>query len=149
VSAQLNAEKAAYEISTDRQRLDLEMIHRFLANSYWARNIPRELVEKMVTNSMCFGAYHRGAQVGFGRVITDYTTVAYLADVFVLPEHRGKGVGRMLVNAMLHNPELSGLRRWLLATKDAHGLYQKAGFKALSNPSDFLTIHHPDVYSPV
>jgi GNAT superfamily N-acetyltransferase len=149
VSAQLNAEKAAYEISTDRGRLDLEMIHRFLANSYWSRNIPRELVEKMVTNSMCFGAYDRSAQVGFGRVITDYTTVAYLADVFVLPEHRGKGVGRMLVNAMLQNPELSGLRRWLLATKDAHGLYQKAGFKALSNPSDFLTIHHPDVYSPV
>ncbi len=141
--------KTSYEISTDRGRLDLEMIHRFLTNSYWARNIPRSLVEKAINNSLCFGAYHADAQVGFGRVITDYATFAYLADVFVLPEHRGRGVGRLLIKAMVEHRELSGLRRWLLATKDAHGLYQKFGFSSLTEPSHFLTIHHPAVYSPV
>jgi GNAT superfamily N-acetyltransferase len=149
MTTQLDESKNSYEISTERGRLDVEMIHRFLADSYWAKHIPRSLVEKAINNSLCFGAYTTAAQVGFGRVITDYATFAYVADVFVLPKHRKQGIGRLLISAMLAHRDLSGFRRWLLATKDAHGLYQKFGFSPLIEPSNFLTIHHPAVYSPV
>ena len=95
---------------------------------------------------MCFGAYQTDTQVGFGRVVTDYATFGYVADVFVLPEHRGKGVGRLLIDAMLKHPELAGFRRWLLATKDAHGLYEKLGFRPLAELRDFLTIRRSTPY---
>jgi GNAT superfamily N-acetyltransferase len=137
-----------YEISTDRTRFDLGMIHGFLADSYWARGIPRETVERAVQNSQCAGVFLDGQQVGFGRVITDYATIGYLADVFILPEHRGQGLARRLVQALLDHPDLQGLRRWLLATQDAHGLYEKLGFAPLAHPEHFLTIHHPDIYQP-
>ena len=117
------------EISTDLDRLDPEMIHRFLSEqSYWARGRSREVMQRAFDNSICFGAYLGDQQVGFARVVTDRATFAWLADVFVLDEFRGRGYGKALVGAVLEHPDLQGLRRWLLATKDAHGLYAQYGF---------------------
>jgi GNAT superfamily N-acetyltransferase len=135
-----------YEISSDPSRLDVDMIHAFLRNSYWARNIPHDVVEKSIRNSLCFGAFTGGRQVGFARAITDRAVFAYLADVFVLPEHRGRGVGRLLVQSILDHPDLQGLRRLLLATKDAHGLYATFGFEPLQETKNYMTIRHPNVY---
>ena len=136
----------AYEISTDRNRLDLALIHDFLANSYWAKGIPRKIVERAIKNSLCFGAYRDGKQVGFARVISDFATIAYLADVFVVPEHRGRGVSKLIMRAVTEHTDLQGLRRIVLVTKDAHGLYAQFGFKPLINPENFMTIHKPDIY---
>ena len=122
------------------------MIHESLRTSYWARGIPREVVERSVRNSLCFGAYLGPRQVGFARVVTDRATFAYLGDVFVVPEHRGRGVSKRLVQAVLAHPDLQGLRRFLLATRDAHGLYAQFGFTPLTNPEHFMTIHNPDAY---
>lgn len=117
------------EISTDTDRLDLDMIHHWLSGeTYWARGRSRELMQRSFDNSICFGAYLDGRQVGFARVVTDRATFAWLADVFIAGEHRGRGYGKTLVAAVLAHPELQGLRRWLLATKDAHGLYAQNGF---------------------
>jgi GNAT superfamily N-acetyltransferase len=135
-----------YEISTDRSRLNVTLIHEFLRSSYWAQDIPREIVERSIEGSLCFGAYVDGQQVGFARVITDFATFGYLADVFVVPEHRGKGVGKLLMRNVLAHPELQGLRRILLATKDAHGLYAQFGFEPLAIPETLMSIHKPDVY---
>src|SRR5882724_6714159 len=137
-----------YEISTDRNHLDIAVIHDFLRSSYWAQGISRALVERSVQNSLCFGAYFGGQQVGFARVITDFAAFAYVADVFVVPEHRGRGVAKILMRAIVEHPELQGLRRLLLATRDAHGLYAQFGFQPLTHPEDFMTIHRPDVYRP-
>jgi GNAT superfamily N-acetyltransferase len=136
-----------YEISTDRRRLDTGLIHRFLRSTYWARNIPLEVVELSIKNSLCFGVYAQKRQVGFARVITDYATFGYVADVFVLPEHRRRGLAKMLMRAILEHPELQGLRRLLLATRDAHKLYAPFGFKPLANPEYFMTLHRPDIYA--
>ena len=135
-----------YEISTERSRLDVALIHNFLSSSYWARGIPRAVVEKSIQHSLCFGAFLGGQQVGFARVITDYAVIAYIADVFVVPEHRGRGVSKMLMRAILAHPELQGLRRLLLATQDAHGLYAQFGFQPLAHSEHFMTVHKPDVY---
>jgi len=135
-----------YEISTDRSRLDIAVIHDFLRSSYWAQGISRAVVERSIQHSLCFGAFFGGQQVGFARVITDFAAFAYVADVFVLPEHRGRGVAKMLMRAIVEHPELQALRRVLLATRDAHGLYAQFGFKPLVHPEDFMTIHNPDVY---
>ncbi|MCE0483922.1 MAG: GNAT family N-acetyltransferase [Methylacidiphilales bacterium] len=135
-----------YSISTDPARLDVEVIHGFISQSYWAKNIPRALIERMIKNSLCFGLYHRQAQVGFARLITDYTTFAYLADVFVLPDHRGKGLSKALVQAVRAHPDLQGLRRWMLVTLDAQGLYRQFGFEPLQHPERHLEIHHPHIY---
>ena len=136
-----------YQISTDARRFDLALIHDFLRSSYWAQGIPRDVVERAVENSLCFGAFiQQEQQVGFARVITDRATFAYLADVFVVPEHRGRGVAKLLLRTILAHPDLQGLRRMLLATKDAHGLYAQFGFEPLSNPKEYMTIHRPDVY---
>lgn len=134
------------EISTDRNCLDRELIHRFLSTSYWAANIPRALVDKSIDHSMCFAAYLGGKQVAFARVITDHATFAYLADVFVLPEHRGRNISKRMMAAILAHPDLQGLRRWVLATHDAHGLYAQFGFQPLADPSKIMTIHHTDMY---
>jgi GNAT superfamily N-acetyltransferase len=136
----------SYEISTDRARLDVPLIHEFLRSSYWSPGVPREVVERSIRNSLCFGAFQGGRQVGFARVVSDFATVAYLADVFVLPEHRGRGVSKVLVRAVVDHPDLQGLRRFLLATRDAHGLYARFGFQPLARPDLFMTIHRPDVY---
>jgi N-acetylglutamate synthase-like GNAT family acetyltransferase len=135
-----------YEISTDRDRLDVGLIHNFLRSSYWAQDIPRALVEKSIQHSLCFGAFLNGQQVGFARVITDFATFAYIADVFVVPEHRGRGVSKLIMSAILAHPELQGLRRFLLATLDAHGLYAQFGFKPLAKPEQLMTIHKPDIH---
>jgi len=137
---------ANYEISTDPSRFDLDLIHDFLRSSYWARNIPRATVEKGIRNSLCFGAFADSQQVGFARAITDRATFAYLSDVFIVPSHRGRGAGKALIQAILDHPELQGLRRWLLSTRDAHGLYAQFGFQPLAEPDKYMTIHKPNVY---
>lgn len=122
-------------VTTDRARMDVALIHAFLSQeSYWAKNVPREIVERAIAHSLCFGAFDGEAQVGFARVITDYATFAYVADVFVVPSHRGRGVGKMIMDAIGAHPELRGLRRWHLVTRDAHGLYAQYGFTPLDKP---------------
>jgi GNAT superfamily N-acetyltransferase len=135
-----------YEISTDRTRLDIELIYNFLSSSYWAQGIPRHVVQKSIQNSLCFGAYLGPRQVGFARAISDSATFAYIADVFVVAEHRGHGVAKMLMKAILAHPELQGLRRILLASQDAHGLYAQFGFEPITHPERFMSIHRPGVY---
>jgi GNAT superfamily N-acetyltransferase len=135
-----------YEISTDRSRLDIGLIYDFLRSSYWAKDIPRAVVEKSLEHSLCFGAYCDGRQTGFARVITDFATFGYIADVFVVPGHRGRGVAKLLVRSILAHPDLQGLRRLLLATQDAHGIYAQFGFEPLAHPDYFMSIHKPDLY---
>jgi GNAT superfamily N-acetyltransferase len=131
----------AYEISTDPTRLDLDVIHNYLAEeSYWAPGIARSLVERSVQNSLCFGVYSLGGQVGFARVVTDKTTFALLADVFILAPHRGKGLSKALMQAVMAHEDLQGLRRFLLLTSDAHGLYRQYGFEELGNAWRFMEI---------
>ncbi len=135
-----------YDISCEPARLDLEAIHAFLSQSYGSPGIPRAVVERAIANSLCFGVFHRDRQVGFARVITDKATFAYLADVYILAEHRGKGLSRRLMEAIVGHPDLQGLRRMLLATRDAHALYAKFGFRPLAAPDRIMEIHQPDVY---
>jgi GNAT superfamily N-acetyltransferase len=138
---------AEYEISTDTDRLDVDVIHTFLAeDSYWARGIPRSVVQRAIRHSLCFGVYHRAAQVGFARVVTDKTTFALLADVFVLEAHRGKGLSKWLMQCVVEHADLQGLRRLLLLTSDAHGLYRQFGFRELGDPSRFMEILRQDIY---
>jgi GNAT superfamily N-acetyltransferase len=143
-------EKGGYTISTDAAMLDLTVIHQYLScDSYWAQNIPLEVVERSIANSVCFGIYHNSRQVGFARLVTDKATFAYLADVFILPEHRGKGLSKWLMKIIHSHPETQGLRRWMLGTKDAHGLYKQFGWTPI--PEDivprFMQLHYPDVYA--
>jgi GNAT superfamily N-acetyltransferase len=139
---------ASYEISSERSRLDIPLVHNFLSSSYWAKDIPRSVVEKSIENSLCFGAYLGPQQVGFARVITDFATFAYLADVFVVPEHRGRGVSKQLIGTIVEHPQLQGLRRFMLATKDAHSLYAQFGFEPVTHPEHLMSIHQPDIYRP-
>lgn len=128
-----------YLISTDKSRLDLTLVHQFLSQeSYWAKNMPLELVCKAVDNSLCFGIYGNDQQVGFARVITDYTTFAYLSDVFVVKEHRGQGLSKWLVQYIINYPDLQGLRRWTLVTADAHTLYEQFGFVFPDDPKLYM-----------
>jgi GNAT superfamily N-acetyltransferase len=138
--------KNAYEFSTDKRRFDITLIHDFLRSSYWAKDIPRSVVTRSIRRSLCFGVFHGKQQIGFARMITDRATLAYLADVFIVPEHRGRGLGKKLIAWILAHKDLQGLRRILLATKDAHGLYEPFGFKPLTNPERFMTIATPNVY---
>ena len=137
----------AFTVTTDRARLDRDVIHRFLASSYWAENIPRAVVDKAIDNSLCFGLLEESRQIGFARVMTDCATFAYLADVFVLPDHRGAGLGKWLIECVMSHPELQGLRRRLLGTRDAHGLYRQFGFTPLKHPEIFMEIVNRDLYS--
>jgi GNAT superfamily N-acetyltransferase len=134
-------------ISTEVSRLDLDMVHGFLAGSYWAAGIPREVVERAVRHSLCFGAYLGDRQVGFARVISDRATYAYVSDVFVLPSERGRGVGGRLMAAIMTHPELQGLRRWTLFTRDAHALYRRFGFGDARYPDRLMEIL-TDPYTP-
>ncbi len=138
---------SSYEISCDKSRLDIDGIHGFLSRCYWSAGIPRQIVERAIANSLCFGVFHEEQQIGFARVITDKTTFAYLADVYVLPEHRGKGVSKRLMEYVVRHPDLQGLRRMLLATRDAHSLYEKFGFRPLAAPDNMMEVHRPDVYA--
>ena len=141
--------KGEFEISTDPARLDLNTVHGFLTASYWARGIPRETVERSIENSLSFGIYHGARQVGFARVVTDRATYAYLADVFVLPDYRGRGLSKWMMECILAHPDLQGLRRWMLVTQDAHELYRNYGFVPLKAPERWMEIHRPDVYKKV
>lgn len=136
----------AYEVSTSIERLDITAIHAYLTRSYWSPGIPRSVVERAIANSLCFGVYREGEQVGFARVVTDKATFAYLADVFVLEAHRGKGLAKRMMRVIAEHADLQGLRRFLLATADAHGLYTQFGFTGLANPSRMMEILDPDVY---
>jgi GNAT superfamily N-acetyltransferase len=135
-----------FTISTDRNRLNREAIHAFLKESYWARGIPREILDRAIDNALCFGIYDRERQVGFARVVTDSATFAYLADVFVLESHRGRGLSKWLMEVIRGHPQLQGLRRWSLATRDAHGLYERFGFRRPANPDRMMEIVDPDIY---
>ncbi|MCW5600973.1 GNAT family N-acetyltransferase [Nitrosomonas sp.] len=136
-----------FTVTDNREDLDIEVIHGFLCReSYWAEHIPRATVEKAMAHSLCFGLYHADKQIGFARAVSDHATFAYLADVFVLSDYRGRGLGKWLVSCILIHPELQGLRRWMLATLDAHGLYERNGFVPLRHPEWFLEIHYPDIY---
>jgi GNAT superfamily N-acetyltransferase len=139
--------RGAFVISTDHERLDLEMIHGFLTNCYWAKGVPREVVERSTQNSLCFGVYDdSGAQVAFARVISDSATIAYIGDVFVLESHRGRGLGKWMMECITQHPALQNLRRWILTTRDAHGLYSQVGFMPVKSPERFMELHRPDVY---
>ncbi|MCW3481005.1 GNAT family N-acetyltransferase [Neisseriaceae bacterium JH1-16] len=135
------------EFSTDPARLDRELIHHFLSeDAYWSRGLPREVLERAIDGSLCAAAYRDGRQIGFARAVTDRATFAYLADVFVLPEARGAGIGKELVGFLLAQPELQGLRRLMLVTADAHGLYAGFGFTELAAPERVMERHDPGVY---
>lgn len=138
--------RGALTISTNQDRLDREAIHEFLRNSYWARGISRTVVDESIENALCFGLYEGGKQVGFARVITDFATFAYLSDVFVIESHRGLGLSKWLMEVIMGHPQLQSLRRWMLATRDAHGLYEQFGFRSPSNPERLMEIVDMDVY---
>jgi GNAT superfamily N-acetyltransferase len=139
--------RGEYTISTDPRRIDVDAVHAFLSRSYWAAGIPRDVVAKSLEHSLCFGLYRGGALAGFCRVITDYATFAYLADVFVVDEHRGKKLGVWLIESVMAHPELRALRVFRLATADAHGLYEKFGFHPLAHPERMMEIVDPAVYA--
>jgi GNAT superfamily N-acetyltransferase len=153
--------RGEFVISTDHVRLDLDVIHGFLTNCYWAKGIPRDVVARSTEHSLCFGIYHevgekspslaeparsRAPQVGFARVITDFATVAYLGDVFVLETYRGRGLSKWMMECIMRHPSLQELRRWILLTRDAHGLYAKSGFTPLKAPDRHMELHRPDIY---
>ena len=139
--------RGEFVISTDPARLDLDVIYTFLTNCYWARGIPREVVVRSIEHALCFGIYDgRGAQVGFARVISDFATVAYVGDVFVLESYRGRGLSKWLMECITQHPALQNLRRWILTTRDAHGLYAQVGFTPVKSPERFMERHDPKVY---
>jgi len=137
-----------FEISTEPSRLDLDVIHGFLRTSYWAEGRPRAVVERAIEHSLCFGVYLAGRQVAFARVVSDRAVFAYLMDVFVIPEFRGRGISKTLMRAVLDHPDLQGLRVFLLGTRDAHGLYAKFGFRPLEDPSRWMAIYDPNSDHP-
>jgi len=147
----MESRRGEFLISTDRARLDLDVIHGFLTNCYWAKGIPRDVVARAIEHSLCFGIYHEmgtvpSLQVGFARVITDFATIAYLGDVFVVDAYRGRGLGKWMMECITQHPQLQGLRRWILLTRDAHGLYSNFGFTPLKAPDRYMELHRPDIY---
>jgi GNAT superfamily N-acetyltransferase len=139
--------RGEFVISSNRERLDLDVIHGFLTNCYWAKGVPREVVARSIEHSLCFGIYEDGGrQVGFARAVSDFATVAYLGDVFVLESHRGRGLSKWLMECVTQYPTLQNLRRWILLTRDAHGLYSQFGFTPVQVPERYMELHRPDVY---
>lgn len=138
--------RGEFLLSTDPKRLDLDVIHNFLTNCYWAKGIPREIVVRSIEHSLCFGIYDGKAQVGFARVISDFATIAYLGDVFILESHRGRGLSKWMMECMMQHPALQGLRRWILLTRDAHRLYEQFGFTPVKSPERYMELHQPDIY---
>ena len=150
--------RGEFLISTSRERLSLDVVYGFLTNCYWAKGIPREVVARSIEHSLCFGIYDESprlakearqgapAQVGFARVVSDFATVAYLGDVFVLESHRGQGLSKWLMECVMKHPALRNLRRWILLTRDAHGLYSQFGFTPLQAPERYMEFHRPNVY---
>lgn len=142
----LSWEKDGFTITTDKSKMDIDVIHGYLSRSYWAQGIPRVTVKKSMEGSLCFAVLNGSRQVGFARVITDKATFGYLADVFILEEYRGKGLSKWLMEKILGHPELQNFRRLLLSTRDAHGLYRQFGFKDLVSPENWMQVHNPEVY---
>ena len=138
--------RGEYLISTDKSRLDLTLIHNILTKSYWAAGIPLEVVRRSIEHSLSFGLYKEEQQIGYARVITDYATFAYLGDVFILEPFRGQGLSKWLMEVIVTRPELQGFRRWILLTKDAHGLYKKVDFTGVATPERYMERFFPDVY---
>jgi GNAT superfamily N-acetyltransferase len=126
--------------------MNIDLIHSFLTRSYWAEGISKEIIRKSIEGALCFGVFENDKQVGFARMITDRATFAYLADVFIIEEYRGLGLSKLLMEVIMSHPDLQGLRRMMLATRDAHELYKKFGFTPLNNVDRWMHIHHPDVY---
>ena len=139
-------QRGEYSISTDRARLNLDLIHNYLSSeSYWASGRSRDVVQRSIENSLSFGIYQGHEQVGFARIVTDYATFAWVADAFVLPEHRGRGLSKWLMEIIIAHPQLQGFRRWVLSTKDAHGLYEKFGFIPLNKPERWMERFDPNM----
>lgn len=138
--------KDDFLITTDKNKIDLAYIHWFLTHSYWAESIPIEIVQRSIEGSLCFSVVYLNHQIGFARVITDEATFAYLADVFIDENFRGRGLSKWLMEIIVNHPALQGLRRFLLATRDAHGLYKQFGFESLNKVDRWMQIHNPDVY---
>jgi GNAT superfamily N-acetyltransferase len=139
--------KDEYTITTDKSKIDVAFVHQFLSSSYWAEGIPVETVERAIGGSLCFAVFHQAKQVGFARVTTDEATFAYLADVFIDESYRGKGLSKWLMEIILAHPRLQGLRRFLLATRDAHSLYSQFGFRQIPSIEPWMQIHNPKVYN--
>jgi GNAT superfamily N-acetyltransferase len=143
----MNVARGNFSISTDKSRLDHGLIHEYLSRfSYWAKCIPRDIVDKSIEGSLCFGIYDGDLQVGFARVISDRATFAYVCDVFVLESHRGHGLGIWLMEVIRAHPDLQGLRKWVLTTRDAHGLYRKSGFREVEDPVRYMEILDRQIY---
>ena len=142
----MNWHKDEFTITTDKSTMDIEVIHGYLSRSYWAEGVPKQIVQKSIEGSFCFGVFHGNSQVGFARVITDKATFAYLGDVFILEPYRGKGLSKWLMEIIIAHPELQGLRRFCLITRDAHGLYRQFGFTELTSPENWMHVHNPNVY---
>jgi len=149
MTAMVVTEMGRFLISTDRSKLDPDVIHRFLARSYWAAGIPRATVVRSIENSLCFGVYDQAEQIGFARVISDFATYAYVADVFILEPYRERGLGKELMTTIMAHPDLQGLRRWSLGTRDAQGLYAQFGFEPVVNTRarTVMEIVNPEIYS--
>ncbi|HEX6226486.1 MAG TPA: GNAT family N-acetyltransferase [Chryseolinea sp.] len=144
----LTIRKDEFCISTDKTKLNIDAIHQFLSTkAYWCLNIPKQTVQNAIQNSLCFGVYKDEEQIGFARIISDYATVAYLGDVFILEQYRGRGLSKWLVETVMTHPHLQGLRRWILLTADAHGLYRQFGWTEISDPGKWMQIHDKNVYS--
>ena len=138
--------KEKYSITTDKSKIDISVVHCFLTTSYWSEKISVEIVQKSIDNSLCFGVYSENKQIGFARVISDYATFAYLADVFIIDEERGKGLSKWLMECILSHHKLQGLRNFCLLTRDAHTLYERFGFKNIAEPKNFMSIKVEGIY---
>jgi GNAT superfamily N-acetyltransferase len=138
--------KDDYRITTDKEKIDVDYTHQLLAKTYWAEGISKSIVEKSIQGSICFAVFHQQQQIGFARVISDEATFAYLADVFIDPAYRGKGLSRWMMEVIMAYPTLQGLRRFLLATRDAHGLYEKFGFEPITSTMPWMQVHKPTIY---
>jgi len=141
--------KDKFYISTEKEKMDIDLIHSFLTRSYWAEGISKEIIRRSIEGALCFGVFENDKQVGFARMITDRATFAYLADVFIIEEYRGLGLSKWLMEVIMSYPDLQGLRRMMLATRDAHELYKKFGFTLLTNVDRWMQIHYPDVYKEI
>lgn len=139
-------ERGPFTVSTDPARLDVDAVHAYLSRSYWAEGIPRPVVARCLEGSLSFGLYHEARQIGLARVVTDRASVAYLCDVYVLEDYRGQGLGKWLVEAVMAHPDLQRLRRFILVTRDAHGLYEPFGFQPLAAPEKYMEIVRPGLY---
>ena len=138
--------KGGYSITTDSTKVDINVVHGFLSQCYWAKGIPKDIVKRSVDNSLCFSLFDGDKQIGLARVILDYATYAYIGDVFILETHRGRGLSKWLMSCIMSHPDLQGLRRWSLLTRDAHELYQKFGFTQPGNLERYMEILHKDIY---